>query len=114
MPSSPFGVKPLRRPLPTLAEFNFPETQPLELPRQPSIDSTTGSAQPPSDSPADPRHPSSPKEQTVSLGRRHPRTDWSPNAAWAFPTRTPDFFVGRGRPHFFVGRGPWTKVRLGE
>ncbi|CAH8652828.1 unnamed protein product [Dicrocoelium dendriticum] len=132
MPCSLSGVKPLPRPLPTPSEFYFPETQPPELPRQPSSDSPTGSTQPWSDSPAVPKPPSSSKEQTVALDRRHPRTDWSQNAAQALPTKTPDSFVGRGRPHtfvgrgrpdfsvgrgrldFFVGRGPWTKVRWGS
>ncbi|CAI2738988.1 unnamed protein product, partial [Dicrocoelium dendriticum] len=80
MPCPLSGVKPLPRPLPTPSEFYLPETQPPELPRQPSSDSPTGSTQPWSDSPKVPQPPSSPKEQTVALDRRHPRTDWSPNA----------------------------------
>ncbi|CAH8580784.1 unnamed protein product [Dicrocoelium dendriticum] len=42
------------------SEFYLPETQPPELPRQPSSDSPTGSTQPWSDSPAVPQPPSSP------------------------------------------------------
>ncbi|CAH8586031.1 unnamed protein product [Dicrocoelium dendriticum] len=74
MPCSLSGVKPLPRPLPTPSEFYLPETQPPELPRQPSSDSPTGSTQPWSDSPAVPKPLPHPRNrQSPSTADTHER-----------------------------------------
>ncbi|CAH8507611.1 unnamed protein product [Dicrocoelium dendriticum] len=112
MPCSLSGVKPLPRPLPTPSEFYLPETQPPELPRQPSSDSPTGSTQPWSDSPAVPQPPSSPHSPPSIADTREGLV---PKRRLGIADEdAPHSFVGRARLDFFVGRGPWTKVRWGE
>ncbi|CAH8592562.1 unnamed protein product [Dicrocoelium dendriticum] len=107
MPCSLSGVMPLPRPLPTPSEFYLAETQPPELPRQPSSDSPTGSTQPWSDSPAvltqgtDSRPRSQTPTNELVPKRRLGIAD--EHAGFLRGTRTPAFLRGTSTPGLLRG-----------